>query len=48
VENINIVFHKVQYAKLQRKTTNICVHSVWLQNCWQLSYWMYWRRYESV
>jgi len=36
VENINIVLHKVQYAKPQTKTTKNFVHSVWLQNCWQL------------
>jgi len=28
VENINIVLHKVQYAKIERKRTNISAHSV--------------------
>jgi len=40
MENINIVLHKVHHTKQQRKKTNSFEPSVWLQNCWQLCYWI--------
>jgi len=40
LEKIYTVLHEVQYAKQQRTTANKFERSVWLQNCWQLPYWI--------